>query len=324
MPWARVDPLGDVLHVLRMSGAFYCRTELTEPWGLEMPAFEGCVSFHLVTAGSCVLEVSGLTHDLRTGDLVLVPHGRGHVLRSFPGAGVAGRVDRLEQQMVGDHYSVLRVGGGGDGASLLCGILQFEHPTARRLLDLLPPTVHVRGEDTRRAGRIGDLIALVTDEACAVRPGGEAVITRLADVVVIEAIRSWIEDDDAARAGWLAALRDPQVGRALALVHADPGRPWTLGGLAHEVAMSRSSFAARFTGLVGEAPMRYVMRWRMEAATVALEDGREVGAVARELGYASEAAFNRAYKRLTGRTPGAVRRGPSARAGGRLPVTGRA
>jgi AraC-like DNA-binding protein len=316
LPWAPVDPLGDVLHVLRMSGAFYCRTELTAPWGLEMPAFAGCVSFHLVTAGSGVLEVDGITSHLHTGDLVLVPHGRGHVLRSSPGAGVAGRVDRLEQQMVGNHYSVLRLGGGGDAATLLCGILQFDHPTARRLLDLLPPTVHVRGEDARGAGRVGQLLTLVTDEAREVRPGGEAVITRLADVVVIEAIRSWIDEDDGARAGWLAALRDPQVGRALALVHAGPGRPWTLGGLAHEVAMSRSAFAARFTALVGEAPMRYVTRWRMEAATAALEDGREVGAVSRELGYASEAAFNRAFKRLTGRTPGAVRRGSVARAAG--------
>jgi AraC-like DNA-binding protein len=136
------------------------------------------------------------------------------------------------------------------------------------------------------------------------------VITRLADVLVIQAIRAWIEGDPAARTGWLGALRDRQVGRALTLIHRDPARAWTVAGLADEVAMSRSAFAARFTELVGEPPMHYVARWRMQMALTWLKDeGAALGELAYRLGYQSEAAFSRAFKRFMGVPPGAVRRG---------------
>jgi AraC-like DNA-binding protein len=135
------------------------------------------------------------------------------------------------------------------------------------------------------------------------------VITRLADVLVIQAIRSWIEQDPAAQTGWLGALRDQQIGRALTLIHHDPARPWTVASLAHEVAMSRSAFAARFTELVGEPPMHYLARWRMSVALNWLKtDGAALGELALRLGYQSEAAFSRAFKRFIGVSPGAVRR----------------
>ena len=148
-------------------------------------------------------------------------------------------------------------------------------------------------------------------EARALRPGGEAVITRLGDILVIQAIRSWIETDPAARTGWLGALQDPQIGRAIAIIHRDPARPWTLASLADEVAMSRSAFAARFTELVGEPAMSYVARWRMHVALDALkEQGSTVAELASRLGYRSEAAFARAFKRVIGIPPGAVKRTP--------------
>lgn len=152
----------------------------------------------------------------------------------------------------------------------------------------------------------------MADEARKVRPGSEAVITRLADIVVIEAIRSWFEHDPTAQRGWLRALQDEQVGRALALVHRNPERPWTMASLAREVSMSRSAFAARFTELVGEPVMRYVIRWRMELATSALRDGATASGVASSLGYESDAAFNRAYKRVLGVSPGTVTRAGTA------------
>jgi AraC-like DNA-binding protein len=152
-------------------------------------------------------------------------------------------------------------------------------------------------------------LALIAAETRHLRPGGEAVVTRLADVLIIQAIRWWIETDPSAQAGWLGALRDEQVGRALSLIHADPARAWTVASLADELAMSRSALAARFTELVGEPVMHYVTRWRMRVALNALRDeGATVAELANRLGYRSEAAFARAFKRVIGVAPGSVKR----------------
>jgi AraC-like DNA-binding protein len=311
LPWAPVDPLGGVLGDLRMHGTFYCRAEGAAPWGLEMPALAGCMSFHVVTEGSCLLEVDGEVHRLRAGDLALVPHGRGHLLRSGPGAPIAGRADLLPQEMLDPHYSVLRLDGGGEPARLVCGVLEPERPGPAHLLALLPPVLLVEGGDPARGGWLPVLLGMITDEVRHDRPGAEAVVTRLADVVVIQAIRGWLETG-ATGPGWLRALRDPQVGRAVALVHRDPGAPWTLDRLARETRMSRSTFAARFTELAGEPALRYVTRWRMHLATVELGRGARVGELARRLGYESEAAFSRAYRRVTGMPPVAARGRPDA------------
>jgi AraC-like DNA-binding protein len=309
IPWTPVDPLGGVLGDLRMHGTFYCRAEGTAPWGVEMPALDGCMSFHVVTDGSCLLEVDGEVRTLRGGDLALVPHGRGHLLRSGPGAPIAGRADLLPQDYLGEHYSVLRIDGGGVPAGLVCGVLQPEKPGPAHLLDLLPPVLVVEAGDAGRGGWLPVLLGMITDEVRHERPGAEAVVTRLADVVVIQAIRGWLETG-ATGPGWLRALRDPQVGRAVSLVHRDPGGPWTLDRLARETRMSRSAFAARFTELAGEPALRYVTRWRMHVATAELARGARVGELAGRLGYESEAAFSRAYRRVTGVPPVAARSRP--------------
>jgi AraC-like DNA-binding protein len=153
------------------------------------------------------------------------------------------------------------------------------------------------------------MLRLMAAEAAELRPGGEAVITRLGDIIVIQAIRAWMESDPAAQRGWLGALQDPQIGRAISHIHRDPARDWTVASLAHELAMSRSAFAARFTELAGEPVMSYVARWRMHVAVAALkEEGATVGQLAHRLGYRSEAAFSRAFKRVIGVSPGAIRR----------------
>jgi AraC-like DNA-binding protein len=307
-PWTPVDPFGRVLFDLRVRGTFHCRVEATAPWGLEMPALDGCMSFHVVTDGNCLLEVDGTAHPLRAGDLALVPHGRGHLLRSGPGVRIAGRADLLPQESLGEHFTVMRLGGGGAAAGLVCGVVEPERPGAAHLLDLLPPVLHVRGQDTARAGWLPVVLGLLADEARHDRPGTEAVVTRLADVLVIQAVRGWL-DSGATGPGWLRALRDPQVGRAVAQVHRAPGEAWTLERLARTARMSRSAFAASFTELAGEPAMHYVTRWRMHLATVALSQGTAAGELARRLGYESEAAFSRAYKRVVGVPPGAVRNG---------------
>lgn len=215
----------------------------------------------------------------------------------------------LPREELTDRYEVLRHGGGGARTLLMCGAVRFDHPAARNLVALLPEIIYLDAAATPDPLRMQSTLALLAAETREMRPGGEAVITRLADVLVIQAIRWWMESDPGARSGWLGALRDPGVGRALALIHGDPARSWTVATLAGELAMSRSAFAARFTALVGEPVMAYVARWRMAVATNALRDeGATVAELAHRLGYRSEAAFARAFKRVTGVAPGAIKR----------------
>ena len=200
---------------------------------------------------------------------------------------------------------------------MVCGAVRLEHPAARNLIRALPASIVV-GAGAPGAEWIQSTLRLLAAEAGHPRPGGETVITRLADIIVIQALRAWIESDPGARTGWLGALRDPLIGKAIALVHDDPARDWTVAALATELAMSRSAFAARFTELVGEPAMRYVTSWRMHVALAALQDGgTTIAQLADQLGYRSEAAFARAFKRVIGTSPGAVRRRRRPRPGTR-------
>ena len=308
-PWAPADPLGEALHYLRMNGAFYCRSELSAPWGLTLPPMPGYMWFHVPTSGRVLLEAqSDDVRLLRPGDFALVPHGEGHALRSDSGAPAPGILD-LERELVSDRYELLRHGGGGAPTTLICGAVRFDHPAAHNLVEILPAAIHVEASDSRQMEWMQGTLRLMAAEARELRPGGEAVITRLADILVVQAIRSWLETDPAAQSGWLGALQDKQIGRAIALIHREPARPWTVASLAHELAMSRSAFAARFTELAGEPVMHYVARWRMQIGLASLRDeGVTVGELANVLGYRSEAAFARAFKRIMGVPPGAVRR----------------
>lgn len=305
--WSPVDRVGEALHLLRMSGSFYCRSEFTAPWALELPAVEDCMMFHAVTSGRCWLEVDGVeSRVLQAGDFALVPHGEGHRLSGEPGTAAA-RLFDLPRELVSERYEILRHGGGGEATSVVCGVVRFEHPAADRLVALLPKMIVVEASSPG-ADWIQGMLRFMAAEAKTLLPGGETVITRLSDILVIQAIRSWIASDPAARTGWLGALQDGQIGRALAHIHGDPARAWTVASLAAEVAMSRSAFAARFTELVGEPVMHYLARWRMHLALTQLkEEGTSLGELATRLGYQSEAAFSRAFKRFIGVSPGAVR-----------------
>ncbi|MBA2248150.1 MAG: AraC family transcriptional regulator [Chloroflexia bacterium] len=304
-----VDPLGEALHFLRMSGTFYSRCEFAAPWSLVVPPIEDSLIFHVVTAGRCWLVVEGAPPRLmRPGDLTLIPHGDGHRLASGLDVPSVGLFD-LPRAFANDRYDLLQIDGGGEAVSLVCAVIHFDHPAARQLVTLLPRAIHVDEASSLERDWMHSTLRFMAAEARHLRPGGESVITRLADVLVIQAIRWWIERDPAARTGWLGALRDDQIGRALTLIHHDPARDWSVAGLADAVAMSRSAFAARFAELVGESPMHYVTRWRMNvAARLLREPGALVGEVADRVGYGSEAAFSRAFKRIIGESPGSVRR----------------
>ncbi|WP_454295043.1 AraC family transcriptional regulator [Salana multivorans] len=314
------DRLARVLHSLRMRSTFYCHAELREPWALEMPAVTDSVSFHVITAGSCWVRLPAGNGDgeepveLRAGDLALVPHGRGHELLSHPGAGPAARVDLLPQHYVTEQLSVLEHGSADTharAAQLICGVVSFDEPAAQALMRSLPALLLVRGDDGAAATSVRDTLRLMAGELARPQPGGESVATRLADVLVILALRHWLASDPGVGTGWYRALQDERIGRALEAIHADPGAEWTLERLARTAAMSRSTFSARFTELTGEAPIAYLTHWRMTVArSRLLAEDVTAARLAADLGYHSEAAFSRAFRRVVGHSPGATRTSP--------------
>jgi AraC-like DNA-binding protein len=303
------DPLGEALHSLRMSGTMYCRCEFSAPWALALPAMHGFLMFHVLTSGNCWLEIDGDERCLLSpGDLALVPHGNGHKLASEPGLPAPGLFD-LSREEVSKRYEILRHGGGGAVTTMLCGAVHFDHPVAQHLVKLLPRVISIDASTSPESEWIQTTLRYMGAEARELRPGGETVITRLADILVIQAIRWWLSQNLADQKGWLGALQDEQIGRAISLIHREPARGWTVASLASELAMSRSAFAARFTTLVGETPMHFVARSRMFlAVTLLKEEQARLADVAARLGYQSEAAFSRAFKRFIGVSPGSVRR----------------
>ncbi len=302
------DPLGETLHLLRLNGTLYCRSELTAPWGVELPAFDGQMMFHVITSGHCWLEVEGeQPRLLQQGSLALVPHGNGHSIRSHPTADAEPLFD-IPVEQVSERYEIMRYGGGGDLTQLTCGVVRFDHVAGQQLIAQLPNVLQIDTWEDEDGSWLQSTLRFIAREARELRPGGETVITHLADILIIQAIRSWIDSAPEADQGWLAALRDEQVGKALAAIHREPDKDWTVASLAKEVGMSRSGFSARFTNLVGESAKRYLTQWRMQLARTQLQQSSDsLSVLAERLGYQSEAAFSRAFKRVFGVPPGSVR-----------------
>jgi len=307
------DPLGETLHMLRLNGSLYCRSELTAPWGVDMPAFDGYMMFHVVTSGHCWLEVEGEEPRLlQQGSLTLVPHGNGHCIRSSSTAEATPLFD-IPVERISDRYEVMRYGGDGDLTHLTCGVVSFDQLAGQQLVAQLPKVLQIDSWDEEEGSWLQNTLRFIAREARELRPGGETVITHLADILIIQAIRTWIDQAPEADQGWLAALRDKQVGRALAAIHREPEKDWTVDALAREVGMSRSGFSARFTNLVGESAKRYLTQWRMQLARVQLQETSDsLSILADRLGYQSEAAFCRAFKRVFGVPPGSFRHSATA------------
>lgn len=308
IPWEAPDDSARLFSELHVEGIFYCRAHLKAPWGLEMPQVNNGVSFHLVTAGSAWVHVSGEEPArIDKGTFIIVPHGRGHVLSHSEKPGPTCKVETLPQTYLTSRYSTLEVNGPGPATSTICGILSFPGPLAPTLLRYLPTLVVVSADNAHgRSVRLNEVLTLLSDELSDSELGGHAVAARLADVAVTLAVRSWLADPDH-QLGPLRALGDPFVGRVLATIHRDTERKFSVETLARIAGMSRSSFAARFTELVGEPPMEYVRHWRMAVAVELLRSGVTVARTAVRVGYASEAAFHRAFVRATGTRPGAIR-----------------
>ena len=306
------DPLGHVLQLLRLHGVLYCDAEFTSPWGIELPALPGVMNVEVVTAGSCWLEIDGEAPvSMPEGSLVLIPRGRRHKLRGSPGD----RTTPLEQipvQYIGERFEIMRFGGGGAATRVTYYGVRFDPYLADRLIRLLPEVLHLhtRADDD---SWLHGTIALIAQEARRRLPGYETVITRLADVLVIQAIRTWVEGVRDEPRGWITALYDRRIGRAMSLMHRRPAHPWQVDTLAREIGMSRSGLSARFTDLVGEPVAQYLTRLRMQLAHRELrETSATLAQIAEQVGYQSEPAFHRAFKRVVGVTPGAVRKGQAS------------
>ena len=302
------DPLSEVLQLLQLSGVLYCNAELTDPWGIEVPELPGVMNVEVVTSGHCWLELEGEAPVfMPEGSLVLIPRGRRHKLRGNPGDKTTWLKD-IPVERIGDRFEDIRFGGGGRLTQVTYYGVRFDPYLADRLVRLLPEMLQLRthmDDDSWLRSTIG----FIAQEARQRQPGSETVITRLADILVIQAIRTWIESVREEEHGWIAALHDRQIGKAMSLMHRQPGHDWRVASLAREVGMSRSGFSARFTALVGESVLQYLTGLRMQLAHRELRQTPDsLAKIAERVGYQSEPAFNRAFKRVVGMPPGAVRK----------------
>jgi len=302
------DSAGDALHMLRLTGALYCRADAGAPWGVDLPALPGYITLPVVLSGSCVLEVAGLSYPLAAGTAVLLTRGSEHSLVSSAGVDSVPLFD-IPADQISDRYERMSFGGDGPRTRIAYAALLADDVLTRRLVAELPDVIVVDGWDDEEAGAFATVLRLLAREAAEVRPGGETMMTRLADVLVVQIIRWWLANGSLPEQGWLAALGDRHIGRALAAMHRDLARPWTIAELATGANLSRSAFAERFTSLVGTPPMGYLAEWRLDQARAELQrTSQPIASVSAAVGYSSEAAFSRAFKRHHGLTPGEARR----------------
>ncbi len=304
-----MDVLTDVLQTLRVQGACYGRVQAGAPWGVSARGNDDA-KFHVVLSGSCWLLVEGESEPrlLQAGDIVALPHGHPHSLHDAPST-PAQPLEQLVLCRPERRGLALELGGSGARTELVSGRIRFEARAHNPLLAVLPAVMVLPGEAGRAVQWLEPTLQFIAWEVASGKPGAHTIVSRLADILFIQIVRGYLAGLPEDATGWLGALKDQQMGSALALIHQNPERDWTVLALAEEVAMSRSAFAARFTKLVGEPPLHYLTRWRMQKAAGLLREGRaSLAEIAEQVGYDSEAAFSKAFKRAIGSAPGAYRR----------------
>jgi len=319
-----MDALSDVLKSVRLEGAVYLNAEFTAPWCVRgelgfasvrerLAGADHVAFFHFLTEGACKVRLAegGAVLDAVAGDLILLPREGKHLMGSdLHLAPMEGKAEITPDPGSDAELFQMRHGGGGAATRFVCGYLALSRSVFRPLFEALPRVLRIPIGDGPASALLREMLRAGVRESADARPGAGSMLAKLAEFMFVEAMRRYMEKLPPGGKGWLAGVRDAQVGRALALLHADPGRSWTVDLLAREAALSRSALADRFTALVGESPMHYLTRWRLALAARTLRSSNDsVARIAESSGYESEAAFNRAFKREFGVPPVAWRKG---------------
>jgi AraC-like DNA-binding protein len=298
----------------------FFNAEFSAPWGFSAPASDRMaaelapgaphlVLYHLVIEGGAFVELpDGQSLELMPGDIVIFPHGDPHHMssgkdarRPFPNYGIAAKIKSRD-------LSPLQTGGGGEISRFVCGYMTCEPYLSRPILSGLPPVFKVNIRTDRSGHWLENSILHLVEEAASGRVGSEAMLAKLSEALFVDTLRRYVADLPEQQTGWLTGARDPIVGKSLGLMHSRIAHPWTIADLADQVGISRSALVERFTRYLSEPPMTYLTRWRLQMAARSLEKtSRGVADIAADVGYESEAAFNRAFKRQFGQPPGRYR-----------------
>ena len=317
-----MDALSEVLRQVRLTGAVFLNAELLAPWAVQspssdvlartlLPEADHMIEYHLVVQGSCFIEVDGEPPvELREGDLVMVPHGDPHRMRSDRNCAVPLLEADPTRMVQAGEIATPRFGGSGAATRLVCGYLAIDRRLCAALIDALPRVLRVSAVGSEVVGWLRTYLRIRVMEDGEQQPGGACVLAKLSELMFVEAVRRYVESLPAGCPGWLGGLKDPWIGKALGLLHGRPAHPWTVDDLAREVGLSRSALAERFTSVIGRSPMHYLTQWRLALASHLLQTTKKTAAVvAFEVGYESEAAFSRAFRREFGAPPATWRRG---------------
>lgn len=313
-----MDVLSDILAALRLQGTLYFTTEFGRPWGLRVPRLQRVARFHLVVRGTTWVRVvpDDTLLKLETGDLVLIPHGAEHVLADTPDTPCR-TVDEVVEAAGFTGAGALVYGEADEGGPtrLVCGHFAFDEAFDHPFLAQLPSALVVRWNEAVQGSPLEGMFRFITREVQEARPGHDEVVRRLSEVLFVQAVRFWADSTEHDR-GILAALADRGLGRALAAIHEEPERRWTVESLARKAAMGRTAFSERFRQVVGETPHQYLTQWRIQHARRLLAESRlTLERVAERVGYESAASFSRAFKQAVGSPPGAYRDAVRAGAG---------
>jgi AraC-like DNA-binding protein len=295
------DVLTAVLNALQFRGKVFCYSKFTAPWAIRLKPKE-YAHFHFFERGQgwVKLEATGAEIFAATGDLVIFPHGGSHLL----GDNRKMKAVNVEELLPCRDVLTLHHGGGGEETTTVCGAFTFDNEIGNPILPLLPDLIHVQREQMQSAVWLEPMLGLLAHEAQHPREGSGSVIGHVTGIIFVQAVRAWIESQPQGAGGWLGALRDKQISSALNRMHQRPDEHWTIGKLASEVGMSRSPFATKFTKLVGEPPLAYLTKWRMNLAAGYLRDDQiSIREIAERVGYESQASFTNAFKRQFSLSP---------------------
>lgn len=317
-----MDAFSEILSRVRLDGAVFFSAEFSAPWGFSAPASgeyaddlapgaEHLLLYHFLVDGRALVQThDGLLMELHSGDIVVFPHGDPHQIMSdrtmsppFPSYGINDKVRARD-------LTPLHAGGGGETSRFVCGYMTCDPHLSRPILSGLPAAFKVNIRTDRSGHWLENSILHLVEEAASRRVGSDAMLAKLSEALFVDTLRRYVAGLSEHQTGWLAGVRDPIVGRSLALLHSRIAHPWTIAALAEEVGISRSALVERFTTYLSEPPMAYMTRWRLQLAARSLQKtSRGVAEIAADVGYESEAAFNRAFKREFGQPPGRFRSG---------------